>query len=106
MSAMADPDSGRVPCTPPLTPVQFKVAALLSGGHSVEGVAQLLHVSISTVKFHVRQAADRVPGDLPPRFRLIAWYRKAPLSVLHMQQPLSSAHALKEALRIAMLPLK
>ena len=100
---MADPHDGRVPCDPPLTPVQFKVAALLGSGHTVEDAARALKVSLSTVKFHVRQAADRIPGDLPPRFRLIAWYRKAPLSVLHMQQPLSSASALKEALRIALM---
>lgn len=78
-------DVVRVKCIPPLTKTQLRVAELLSLGDSVERVAKKLNVGTTTVKFHVREAASRIPGDLPPRFKIIAWYRGAALSVLELQ---------------------
>ena len=79
---MTGPAIERVRCIPPLTKTQFKVAELLSSGLSVEAVAQRLKVGTTTVKFHVREAASRIPGDLPARFKIIAWHRGAQLQVL------------------------
>lgn len=75
-------DVVRETCNPALTKAQFKVCELLSTGLSVEQVAAKLKVGTTTVKFHVAEAATRIPGDLPARFKLIAWYRGATRQVL------------------------
>ena len=64
----------RVKCIPPLTRTQLKIAELLAANLSVEDVATRLGVGATTVKFHIREAADRIPGCWPGRMRLIMWW--------------------------------
>lgn len=73
----------RVPTLKPLSRQMLAVAALLSEGWNVMTVAAMLGIEDKTAGYHICEAAKRVPGDLePPRARLVAWYRGAPLSVL------------------------
>jgi DNA-binding NarL/FixJ family response regulator len=54
-----------------LTPRERQVAELVARGLSVKGVARQLDVSPATVKVHVRNAGRKLPGDGPPRHRII-----------------------------------
>jgi DNA-binding NarL/FixJ family response regulator len=53
----------RVPTTKPLSPMQTVVASLLGLGLSHEEVREELHVSLRTVRYHLNEAAKRIPGD-------------------------------------------
>ena len=70
---MPEPN-GRVPCIPPLTRAQVKIAELLAGNRSVGEVARMLGVAESTLKEQMQRAVERIPGCWPPRMRLIMWY--------------------------------
>lgn len=72
----------RARCQPPLTKTQLAVIKLLAAGHSHQQVADELGCSARAVKFHVEQAADRIPGKDYPTVRLIYWYRGVPGPVL------------------------
>lgn len=72
----------RVRLARPLSIQQFTIAAMLSDGYTKEEIAVALSISEYTVMFHVREAAERVPGDRGPVERLVYWYRGATLQVL------------------------
>lgn len=72
----------RVPLKRPLTRNQLVVVALIADMYSQKEIAALTGIMERTVRFHIRRAADRIPGDLPPTERVRAWYRGAPLPVL------------------------
>jgi ATP/maltotriose-dependent transcriptional regulator MalT len=72
----------RVPTTKPLSPMQTVVASLLGLGLSHEEVREELHVSLRTVRYHLNEAAKRIPGDLPAESRVVAWVRGASIDVL------------------------
>lgn len=70
-----------------LSTIQLIILSLLSNGHnyidiSERLVAEGLKVSPSTVKYHVYQAAEKIPGDLPMQMKAVVWYRGAPKEVL------------------------
>lgn len=89
--------SARTPVMPPLTSRQVEVAQLLSDGHSPEEVAVVLGIKAITVRYHITEATRNIPGDLPPRQRLVAWVRGAGLEVL--DRPAGAA--LRCAMRLA-----
>lgn len=99
----------RVPCLAPLSRQQLATAALLSEGWQLETIAEMMGIDYTTVSYHANEGAARIPGDLPRRSRLMAWYRGAPLSVLRrpgamdsgeVPPALTRAGALKRALSI------
>lgn len=51
-------------------------------GKSRREIAKALLISPYTVKFHLKAAADKIPGDLPPEIKLLVWARGATLDVL------------------------
>jgi FixJ family two-component response regulator len=53
-----------------LTPRQMEIAQLVAKGYTARRMADATGLSIHTVQEHVAAAAERVPGDLPPRKRL------------------------------------
>ena len=68
----------RVTPSPPLSPVQYACVALLARGHNARDIGERLGgISWRTVKFHLHQAAKRIPGDLPAQMRIVFWYRGA-----------------------------
>ena len=69
-------------CTQALSRSQLSVAALLSSGCTAGEIAQRIGCGVKTVRFFIAEGARRIPGDLAPVARLIAWYRGAPESVL------------------------
>jgi DNA-binding NarL/FixJ family response regulator len=54
-----------------LTRRERQVAELVARGLTSKGVARHLDVSPATVKVHIRNAAAKLPGDGPPRHRII-----------------------------------
>ena len=72
----------RVKPARPLTPTECIVVSLLAFGENCVEVAVRLGVSKRTVKFHVKNAAQKLPGDLPAQMRVITWYRGATADVL------------------------
>jgi DNA-binding NarL/FixJ family response regulator len=56
-----------------LTPRQRDVAELVARGYSNKRIAKETGLALPTVKEHVSAAASRVPGDGPPRYRLIVF---------------------------------
>lgn len=56
-----------------LTERQLEVARLVAEGKSNKRIARELGVSVETVKAHVRDAAARMPGDGPPRYRVLVF---------------------------------
>lgn len=72
----------RVPCVPPLTPAQEQVVALVAEGLTMPAIAGRLGVSVNTVKFHAKLAAQRIPGTLTARSRFVLWWQGADLRVL------------------------
>ena len=53
-----------------LTPRQAQVAAMVARGYSAKKIAREVGVSVYTVRDHIRAAADRLPGDGRPRYKL------------------------------------
>lgn len=62
--------------------MQFAVATLLGVGLSHAEIAETLHISVTSVRAHMRFAAHKIPGDLPRESKLVAWVRGATLDVL------------------------
>ena len=57
-----------------MTPREMEVATRVAKGMSTKSIACDLGVSEETVKTHIRQAAERLGGDTPPRHRLTVWF--------------------------------
>lgn len=66
----------------PLSPMQYAVTMLLGVGESHATIAEILHISVTNVRSHMRFAAAKIPGDLPREAKLVAWVRGATLDVL------------------------
>lgn len=58
----------------PLTARQAQVAERVAHGLSNKEVARELGLSEETVRVHVREAAERLPGTTYPRHRLTLWF--------------------------------
>ncbi len=72
----------RIAIDSPLTARQEHVAEMLSDGLSLREIADVLGVQEITVRWHLNQAAAKVPGDLPRRVRLVLWWRGASQDLL------------------------
>lgn len=56
-----------------LTPRQREVARLVAEGKSAKRIAREIGVSPRTAEAHIRDAASRIPGDGPARWKLIVF---------------------------------
>jgi DNA-binding NarL/FixJ family response regulator len=56
-----------------LTPQQRTVAELVARGYSNKKIAREVGISPETVRDHIRGAADRIPGDGRPRYKLLVF---------------------------------
>ena len=72
----------RVPLSSPLTKAQAACALLLANGHNYADIGERLRTSRSTAKFHIHEAAKKIPGDLPAQMRVVCWVRGAAVEVL------------------------
>lgn len=73
----------RVPPIKPLSPMQRVVATLAALGMSHEQMRhELGGITIRAVRYHLYEAAKRIPGDLPAEAKVVAWARGATLDVL------------------------
>lgn len=59
--------------TRPLTPRQAEIAGLVARGLTAVAIAKQTGISPDTVRVHITQAAERVPGAGSPRHRLLVW---------------------------------
>jgi DNA-binding NarL/FixJ family response regulator len=58
----------------PLTQRQAQVAERVAQGLTNKEIASELGVSVETVRTHVQEAAERLPGTAYPRHRLTLWF--------------------------------
>lgn len=72
----------RAPLREPLTPMQKAVVTLLGLNYTHAQVAKTLEITRPTVRYHLYNAIAKMPGDLPPEQRAVAWVRGATLDVL------------------------
>jgi hypothetical protein len=72
----------RAPLREQMTRSQYVVCCLLGIGYSHAQVAEELDISRGTVRHHINAAVKKIPGDLPPVARCVAWVRGASLDVL------------------------
>ncbi len=59
---------------PVLSARQAQVAELVARGLPDKRIAAEMGLSIETVRVHVQAAAAKVPGDTPPRHKLLLWF--------------------------------
>lgn len=57
-----------------LTPRQFEITQLVARGLSNKAIAAETGLAVETVKEHVRDAAQRIPGDGRARYKLMVWF--------------------------------
>jgi DNA-binding NarL/FixJ family response regulator len=81
---MTKPKNGRVPLLKKFTTMESLVSAMVIRGESYTQIGQRLAIKRSTVNFHAKNAADKVPGDdiLKPRTKLQFWARGARMDQL------------------------
>ena len=65
----------RIELSQPLTTAEEHAVALMSRGLNYEEIAETLGVVKRTVEAHISHAAAKIPGELPPKLRVVAWYR-------------------------------
>jgi DNA-binding NarL/FixJ family response regulator len=53
---------------------QAQVVELVARGKPDKVIAAELQISIDTVRFHIKSAAARIPGDSSPRHRLTLFF--------------------------------
>lgn len=53
-----------------LTPRQREIAELVARGYTAKRIARAANISPRTVEAHIRDAADRIPGDGRARWKL------------------------------------
>lgn len=63
-----------------LTDREREVAGLIASGRTYGEVADLLGISTRTVEEYIQRIARRIPGDVPPRTRILLWWHESDLS--------------------------
>ncbi len=58
------------------------MVALLARDETYRLIALRLSISVATVRFHLANAARKIPGDLEVRMKIIFWSRGATLDQL------------------------
>jgi hypothetical protein len=72
----------RVSPKKPLTPMQWTIATLVGINMPNADIATELHITRGMVRWHLNRIAERLPGDLPAKVRVMAWARGATIDVL------------------------
>ena len=72
----------RVPPFKKFTTMESLVVAMLARGETYRMIAMRLSISIATVRFHLANAARKIPGDLEVRMKILFWCRGATLDQL------------------------
>ena len=75
-------DGNRVKTTRPLTPKQEHIVVLLDQGFTYPEIGEQLGIHSRSVKGHVERIARVIPGLLPARAKVVAWWRGAPAETL------------------------
>lgn len=66
----------------PLSARQLEIVRMLAEGKRHDAIARKMRCKVATVRWHIQEAAMRVPGDGPASSRLIYWYRGASRELL------------------------
>lgn len=72
--------TGKALLDDPLTPMEWRILKLLDQDLTYEQIGRRVDISPQTVRTHVRNAAGKIPGNLPQRLRLLYWYHGKPTS--------------------------
>lgn len=57
-----------------LTPREREVVAYVARGWKNQKIASALGISVETVDRHIRNAAERIPGNGKPRYKCLLWF--------------------------------
>jgi DNA-binding CsgD family transcriptional regulator len=57
-----------------LTPRELEIAHLVALGYSARQIGQELRLTQQSIERRIRQIADKIDGDLPPRNRITRWW--------------------------------
>lgn len=76
--------NGRIPLLSKFTTMESLVSAMVIRGETYAQIGRRLAIKRSTVNFHAKNAANKIPGDdiLKPRTKLQFWARGARLDQL------------------------
>lgn len=77
----------RAPLHEELTRREAQVAELIGRGLSVSQVAEGLGLQRTSALDYVYRVASKIPGDLPQRGKIMAWWRGAEITVLTGRLP-------------------
>ena len=72
----------RVPLKSDFTPVQYALVQRLGKGESSAVIMDGLKLSRSLYRYHLSEAAKKIPGTLSPTARIIGWWRGADKHIL------------------------
>lgn len=64
------------------TTMQKIVMALMGRGHTYREIGLRLHIHTQSAKRHAKDAARKIPGDLPCKTKILFWNRGATLDQL------------------------
>lgn len=57
-----------------LPPRQREVATRVAQGYSTKAIANELGISRRTVEYHIEEAAQILPGEGRPRYKIMLWW--------------------------------
>lgn len=69
--------SPRTPLRSDFTTKQYAIVSRLGKGMTPEDIRQELSMGKAIYRYHLTEAANKIPGDLPPTARIIGWWRGA-----------------------------
>ena len=72
----------RAPLFDDFTGMESLMVAMLGRGEPYKIIALRLYTTIANVRFHLANAAKKIPGDLEVRMKILFWCRGATLDQL------------------------
>lgn len=70
----AFPETKRVPLYKPLTKQEIRVVELIADGITYRRIAEIMGISLRTVRFYAETAGLKIPGNLPTKTRIMLWF--------------------------------
>jgi DNA-binding CsgD family transcriptional regulator len=72
----------RHPLRRDFTETQYAIVSRLGNGETTARIRTDLKLSGANFRYHLRQAAKKIPGTLPAQQKAVAWWRGASAKVL------------------------
>jgi hypothetical protein len=72
----------RTPLRSDFSPKQYAIVSRLGKGEKSALIMRELGMEKAIYRYHLTEAANKIPGDLPPTARIIGWWRGADRKML------------------------